>query len=927
MFKYITALFVTISIINIANAQKASISGALIDEVEKKPVPNAVVALLTQRDSIFYKFTRTDASGSFLLNNVDSGKYLFMTAHRLFADYTDALTITTSNINLKTITLLNKSRLLQAVIVKTGSAIRIKGDTTIYTADSFKVSANANVEELLKKMPGIQVDRNGVITAMGEKVPKVLVDGEEFFGEDPGMAIKNLRADAVKEVQVFDKKSDQAEFTGIDDGKTVKTINLKLKENKKSGYFGKVDAAGGPVRDIDPRYNTNLLFSNFKGKRKLSAYILNGNTGQDALNWEDREKLGIGNENYSVNMDDNGEVSYQWNGAGNDDEPYVNTDNGFMVNTNAGLQYSNKWNDNKTLNLSPKFNKRVYTNTVTNTSQSQFGDSSLSNNGITNTNVSASNFKLNASYDVKLDSNNSIKVSARTSFYQTQSAEMESASTIGGNGVLKNNTNRQTEGKTDKESYFANILYRHRFKKRRRTFSINSTVNFLNSNASNILNSSNNVYKNAAISSSIILKQNRLTDRNTQNVQTNVAFTEPLSKKHAIEFSYQYSFTRGVNNQSTFSFSNTTNKYDELIDSLTNNFVQKTTINKPSVRVSYTAKKIKYSFGSGFGFTNQNVLSVSTNSRLERNFINLFPTANFSYSYASNKSIRVNYNGSTSQPNIGDLQPVRNNNNYFSQFIGNPNLKPAFNNYLNISHNSYNFLKELSFYQSINFSSTSNRIAYSQSTDVDSGKTTIRPINTNGNYAVNFYGGTWFKIKKIGLDVGLNPEFNLSKSTSVINAKENISKTFNSAMSIYLGKSKEKKYDISISNELSNNRNRTTQNNQLRSFNAYTLGLNATVYYKKTWSINTDLNYYVRQKTPDFTTNLSNSIWNARLQKTFKKDEFTAYILVRDILNQNIGINRFFNDNTVFETQNTRLRRFAMIGFAWNFKNKATATK
>ena len=145
------------------------------------------------------------------------------------------------------------------MIVKTGNPIRIKGDTTIYTADSFKVSANANVEELLKKLPGIQVDKNGKITAMGEQVTKVLVDGEEFFGDDPGMAIKNLRADAVKEVQVFDKKSEQAEFTGIDDGNTQKTINLKLKEDKKKGYFGKIDLAGGLVNDIDDRYNSNIL--------------------------------------------------------------------------------------------------------------------------------------------------------------------------------------------------------------------------------------------------------------------------------------------------------------------------------------------------------------------------------------------------------------------------------------------------------------------------------------------------------------------------------------------------------------------------------------------------------------------------------------------------------------------------------------------
>src|SRR6185437_12907624 len=164
-----------------------------------------------------------------------------------------------------------------------------------------------NVGELLKKLPGIQVDKDGTIKAMGETVEKVLVDGEEFFGDDPGMAVKNLRADAVKEVQVFDKKSDHAQFTGIDDGKTQKTINLKLKENAKHGYFGKADIAGGTKQNNENRYNGNLLFSSFKGKRKFSAFLLNGNTGQDGLSWQDEQKYG-GNDDFNLNLDDDGNV-------------------------------------------------------------------------------------------------------------------------------------------------------------------------------------------------------------------------------------------------------------------------------------------------------------------------------------------------------------------------------------------------------------------------------------------------------------------------------------------------------------------------------------------------------------------------------------------------------------------------------------------
>lgn len=206
-----------------AFSQKVSVSGLITDSKDKSAVYNSVVALLTPTDSILYQFTRSDKQGKFNFKEVKSGNYILMTSHNQYADYVDAIITNGKDLKLDNIVLKSKIEVLREVVVKSGS-IRIKGDTTSYRASDFAVSENANVEELLKKLPGIQVDKNGAIKAMGQTVQKVLVDGEEFFGDDPGMAVKNLRADAVKEVQVFDKKSEQTEFTGIDDGKTQKQL-------------------------------------------------------------------------------------------------------------------------------------------------------------------------------------------------------------------------------------------------------------------------------------------------------------------------------------------------------------------------------------------------------------------------------------------------------------------------------------------------------------------------------------------------------------------------------------------------------------------------------------------------------------------------------------------------------------------------------
>ncbi|MEO8237318.1 MAG: outer membrane beta-barrel family protein [Flavobacterium sp.] len=906
-------------------SQKTNLSGILTDESEKTPIYNSVVALLTPKDSILYKFTRSDKEGKFNIKNIKAGNYILMTTHSQYADYLDSILLEDGEKNIGTIALISKMKLLKEIIIKTGS-IRVKGDTTSYRASDFKVDANANVEELLKKLPGIQVDKNGTIKAMGETVQKVLVDGEEFFGDDPGMAVKNLRADAVKEVQVFNKKSDQAEFTGIDDGETKKTINLKLKEDKKKGYFGKIDAANEPFTDADSRYNINSMVSSFKGKRKLSAFLLNGNTGQDGLSWQDTDKFG-GRDDISMNMDDDGNVSYEWTGGDNDEEPNVDTQNGFIKNTNAGLQYSNKWNDKQTLNLSPKYNKQIYTNNNIRTTQTQVGETQLNENTSTVSNVNRGNIKLNATYDVKLDSVNSIKFTTKTNFYNTESDEFINGATTGNDGLLKNKQQKTFTTKSDKQSLNANVLFKHKFAKERRTFSVNGSWNTLNTNSNNFLKSFNESYEEGVFSSRDDVDQNKIGEKTNQNLAVNVTYTEPVSKRFALQFGYQITYNTGKSNYLTYDYSDVTGNYDLIDNSLSNQFRQTITTNRPNIKLSYNSKKINYSFGSGFGFTSFDLQDQTLNKEYERHYTNFFPTANFTYKYKSNSNLRFSYQGATKQPTIDQLQPLRNNQDFFNQIVGNPDLKQSFTNRINISHNTYSILTESQFYQNISFNTTSNLISYNKDIDPESAKTITTPINTNGNFSGNFYFGYGFKVKKIDLYVNLNPTLNYNKSVLSINNKINNTNTLNSGFGIYLSKFKEKKYEFSLNNYFSNNRNTTSQNDEIKSFNTNNLGLDIGVYFREKWKLSTDYNLYSRQKTVDFQTNLTNQLWNARLQRTFKNDEFTAYIMVRDILNQNVGIRRYVFENIIGEEQNDRLKRYAMVGFTWNFKNKDGAAK
>lgn len=925
--KQLTAFLLPVLLLLTFTSQAQQITGRMFDSSNMKPVSNAVIMLLTPKDSLLHSFTRTAKDGTFSLGPVTAGSFIFSATHPYFADYLDDVNVGAGGLQLNTIGFLSKSKVLQEVIIRSGGAMKIKGDTVSYTADSFKVSANANVEELLKKLPGIQVDKNGEIKAMGEKVEKVLVDGEEFFGNDPGIAVKNLRADAVKEVQVFDKKSEQAEFTGIDDGQKQKTINLKLKEDKKKGYFGKADVAGGPLKTIEDRYNSNFMVNAFRGKRKMAAFLLRGNTGQDGLGWQDNEKYGGQSDDMSMGMDEESGGMWIMRTGGTDDEPYVDTENGFITNTNAGLHYSNKWNDKHTLNLSPKYNDQQFTNRVQNFTQQQVGDSIMNERAVTNRDIYRRNFKNNLSYDVKIDSLNSLKVTLKANFYHTESTENRDAETRSNTNTLKNSIDRTYSQVIDKTALSASVLYRHKFKKARRTFSLNGEWHRLSSESNNLLISDNQSYVNGLPSFNILQNQQINYDKSTDKLTAKAVYTEPLNKKFSLELSHEFSYSSGKNDQMTNSYSTTTGKYDQFVDSLSNDFLQTIYLNKPAVKISYNHKKFRFNFGSGFGITNFNFNDRTMNKLYERDFTNIFPSAGLVFTYKPNHSVTFNYNGNTKQPTLNQLQPLRNNNDYFNQYIGNPTLKQSFTNNFSIWHNSYNFLKELWTYQSFNLTTTTNAITNSITVSLDSGKTITQPINTNGNISMNFWGGIGTKIKKLKMNVNISPNFNYSKFADVINGRTSYSRTFSGGLNLWMNKQKDKKYDVGLSNDFNYNRNTTSQNNLVNSYFINTLSLNATVYLKKVWSLQSDVNFVARQKTVQFQDNLTNYIWNARFQRTFHNNEFTAYVMVRDILNQNIGISRNYNGNYTREEINNRLKRYFMIGFTWDFKNNGGAKK
>src|SRR5690606_24848132 len=290
---YFPSLLFLFASITVSAQELFTVKGAVVDTTLDISLSNAVVSVLNSKDSTLVKFVRANKEGSFLIDNLQSGDYLFIASYPKYTDFVESFSLDSANtsFDIGKVNMLLVSQLLQDVIITAKNAVVIKGDTIEYDASKYTIQPNSKVEDLLAQLPGMQIDKDGKITAQGQTVNKVLVDGEEFFGDDPTLVTKNIRGDMVDKVQLYDKKSDQATFTGIDDGVKTKTINIQLKEDSKNGMFGKVDV-GIATEDL---YQGQAMFNSFRGLQKIAAYGTVGNTGKMGLNWQDSDRYASSN--------------------------------------------------------------------------------------------------------------------------------------------------------------------------------------------------------------------------------------------------------------------------------------------------------------------------------------------------------------------------------------------------------------------------------------------------------------------------------------------------------------------------------------------------------------------------------------------------------------------------------------------------------
>ncbi|HUB59528.1 MAG TPA: outer membrane beta-barrel protein [Puia sp.] len=927
MPKLIALILLSFWCASAALGQKAQVSGKITDTAENRNLANSSILLLRKSDSILVRHTRSDAAGNFHLTKLSGGHYLILVTYPGYADYVDTLDVdSAAKIQLPTIGMVLKSKLLQAVVVNgSRGAMRIKGDTTEFVADSFHVHEGATVEDLLKRLPGIQVDHNGQITAEGQTVKKVLVDGEEFFGDDPTLVTQNLRADMVDKVQVYDKKSDQAVFTGIDDGQRDKTINLKLKDSKKNGYFGRATASMG----TDGYYDEELMANYFKKKEKLAAYGIYSNTGRTGLNWQDRDTYG---QSFATNLDvDANTGAVTFNGIGNnndlDDWNGQYSGQGFPTVKTGGLHYNDKWNDDaQSLNGNYKYMDLSINGNSATSSENILPDTFYYNNSSQQFNRQIIRQNFSGILEWKIDSTSSIKLSADGGNDHKVNNEADYSEALASDSSLVNRNTRTVGTVGDNRGYNSNLLWRKKLGKPGRTISLNVRENYSDNTSSGYLYSNTEFYSGGALTQDSLIDQYK--NYLTKNIllDSRLTYTEPIGKEMFLGIDY------GATVNNTHSDRNSYNKdgngkYDVLDSVYSNNYQYNILTQRGGLSYTLIRKKFRFTAANDVAFAGyyQKDLVADTSGR--RNFVNWYPNATLNYQFAAQTRLFVRYYGYTTPPTLQQLQPIASNENPLNVIIGNPGLKPQFQNGFNIGYNSYHILTEQSIYGNIGYSFTSNAISSNLNVNDTTGKQTTQSVNVSGNHSLRGWLGYGFKLTGLDMNMNVNGSFNQTNNVTIVNNFNNLTRSGSYTGGLGFWKSKEKKYDINLNGNVTYTTSRSSDDPGLiTKYFTYDIQPGMEVFLPWHVQIHGDADLNIRPRSTAFPTNNNVFLVNGWIgKKLLKNDQLLLKAAVNDLLNQNNGFNR--NVSSSFITQNTytTIRRYFLFSVVWNFTKAGIA--
>lgn len=853
------------------------------------PVVGASVVLLNAVDSALISFASTESDGSFILKKIKRGEYRFQISYLGYGTMEKLVQVTQENLNMGVITLAESSNLLDEVkITAEFTPIIIKKDTIEYNADAYRVRPNATVEELLKKLPGIEVDDQGVITAQGEEVKRVTVDGKKFFGDDPKMATKNLPADAIKKVQVFDKKSDRAEFTGISDGETEKTINLELKADKKIGNFGEI-AAGLGNKD---RFESKLSLNKFNAKYQIASLINFNNVSNQGFSFSDYSAL-MGQNPFSRGGSSSGLIN-----SGNN--------NGQIKSLTGGLnlyyEFSKKLNVNSNyfITYADQFLIRNTDKENVNGTESFYSYEDAANNSLRKQHNVNFNFQLKPDSFTRMDFESFIR-------FNFNNADSKLFSGTSNAALLKVSDNIQSDlADSDVQDLNFRLNITRRLKKAGRIVSLNTQFGLTESSSDYIVDRSEYDYL-VSIRERILQEQISKNDNNNFNI--NAEFKEPLGKKNYLGFIYS------MRNYSTdllkdFYDIDTISSIRMLNDELSANSFNDILYNRYGL--NYTKDNDNYNINANFVFQ-RSALDWNDGSvnimPVNKKYNYFLPSLNFNWTA---KNLRFRYSTSVDEPSASQLQPIVNNSDPLNLYVGNPDLRPEYSHSFNIRYNFFDNFNFRNLFAFITLRHTKDKIVNAQSIGSNFVRT-ISPVNTPSSQNINLNITYSTPIRKLTIKSRIFGNMSVNKSFNFINAFQNEVISTRPRLGLELENLKNKVVSLVMGGEISYEQNRYSQSATLNtSFTTNRYWSNLLVQFGKGWTVEGNVNHTVYSKEK-FGENNTLTFVNSSFSKRFYKDRITASFRVNDVLNTGAGISRAIGDTYVEEVYTNAIGRYLML--------------
>lgn len=925
--KPILILLFLVSFMDDSLGQKSSITGVLKADSTGLTLFGANVYLEKAIDSSFVNHSITDESGKFEII-ANPGNYLITHSYIGYENKTELIELTSEDLDLGSIYLMPGRNSIQSVLIEADeNTIFLEGDTTSFNADHYLSNPDATAGDLIEKMPGMQ-KKDGKTHAEGEEVQRVLVDGREFFGDDPKAALANIPAEIIDKIQVYDQQSEQSQFTGFDDGNTVKTINIVTKEKFRNGWFGRVSGAYGE----ENRYLASGSMNYFNNEQRITLLGQSNNINQQ--NFSSEDLVGIVSQNQ--NNKKGGRRGGRGNGGSNASD-FLVADAGGITNTNAfGINYSDEFGKKWKMSAS-YFLNQTENNNSTDLIQDYFVVNNLDQFYEENENSELNNFnhRLNLRLEFKMNDQNTFKLRPSLTFQDGSNSNNYNSSTFI-NDTLSNLSNNVSSSNNEGLSFRNFLMWQHKFKKKGRTFSTFSIQNFSNQNNLRYLNNETNFLEDDVIDS---LLQQSFDDQFELDLSAKFVYTEPISDNSQLMLSYRPGYNSGVSDTRTFVPQFADDAFNILDSTLSNELESEFISHEIGTGFKWSKdRKHRLNLSVNYQFSELQISNIfPTESQRKSNYQAVLPSLNYRYSLKKEKSFSFSYRPRTNIPRIDDLQEILDNSNATQLSIGNADLDQSYDHRFRAKYSRTSKNKGSIFILSLRGNYMNDYVATQtiqsnrESLDFEGisiapGSQLTRPINLDGQYGLSLFSTYGFPIKKIKSNLNINLEFAHSSIPGILNSRDIITNNQLAGLGFILSSTISKKLDFTMGSQSNLNFSETNvQGSDAQSFGSQES--NAKIYWNfwKKFNVRaqyTNLYYGATENSADELIHLL----NASVGMKFLKDENAEInISVFDLLNQNTSISRITTDTYIQESETLVLNRYIMFNF--NYKIRAFKSK